>query len=151
MKVSKWVIFGRTTPLTSLWMMNKLTILSDADSKHQAVLCRGHGRQRSMFESGESRLISIPPLAVFQKLLQALKLQGNSFLDLVKFWQFQFGSETIIGLFIKAGYQVGTLTFLFCCNASLAWVALIAWYALRFFRRFSGTSLITFSVLNKRH
>lgn len=42
------------------------------------------------------------------------------------------------------------LTFLFSCRASLAWVALIAWYAFLFFRRFSGTNLIIFLVLKQR-
>lgn len=41
------------------------------------------------------------------------------------------------------------ITFLFSSNASLAWVALIAWYAFLFLRRFSGTNLIIFFVLKK--
>ena len=38
-------------------------------------------------------------------------------------------------------------TFLLSNNASLACVALIAWYAFLFFNKFSGTSLITLFTL----
>lgn len=40
-------------------------------------------------------------------------------------------------------------TFLFSSKACLAWVALMAWYAFLFLRRFSGTNLMTLFVLKE--